>query len=294
FVAGDGDHGPELWKSNGTATGTVLLKDIHPGSSGSNLADLTNVGDNSLFFRADDGDHGREPWNNDGTPEGTVLAKDLSPGSGDAYPCELTDLDGTLYFVAAEQMKASGYPDGTLWKSDGTEAGTVLVKDGFGLRALSELTAVNGMLFFNHCGSLWKSDGTTTGTVFLKAFPSIFSGPDNLTDVGGTLYFSGDDGSSGKELWKSNGTAAGTVLVKDINPGKFKFSLGGDMGMHGGGSSSYPNSSVPRFLTNVNGRLYFAASNGTSKTGNGNELWTSDGTAAGTVLVKDIVPGTGS
>src|SRR5262249_61877943 len=224
----------------------------------SNLADLTNVGDNSLFFRADDGVHGRELWKSDGTPEGTVLVKDINPGSGDAYPCELTDLDGTLYFVAAEQMKASGYPDGTLWKSDGTEAGTVLVKDlnpggeislsfltnvggtlyfsandclthdalwksdgttagtvlvkdGFGLRALSELTAVNGMLFFNHCGSLWKSDGTTAGTVFLKAFPSIFSGPDNLTDVGGTLYFSGDDGSSGKELWESDGTAAGTV-----------------------------------------------------------------------------------
>src|SRR5262245_30904868 len=341
FVADDGVHGPELWMSNGTATGTVLLKDIHPGIGGSNLADLTNVGDNSLFFRADDGVHGRELWKSDGTPEGTVLVKDINPGSGDAYPCELTDLDGTLYFVAAEQMKASGYPDGTLWKSDGTEAGTVLVKDltpggeislsfltnvggtlyfsandclthdalwksdgttagtvlvkdGFGLRALSELTAVNGMLFFNHCGSLWKSDGTTAGTVFLKAFPSIFSGPDNLTDVGGTLYFSGDDGSSGKELWKSDGTAAGTVLVKDINPGKSKFSLGGDMWMRGGGSSSYPNSSVPRFLTNVNGRLYFAASNATSKTGNGNDLRTSDGTAGTTSLVKDIVPGTGS
>ena len=40
-------------------------------------------------------------------------------------------------------------------------------------------------------------------------------------------------------------------------------------------------------LTNVNGTLFFAADDGT----HGNELWKSDGTAAGTVLVKDINTG---
>ena len=48
---------------------------------------------------------------------------------------------------------------------------------------------------------------------------SSSSGPADLTNVNGTLYFQADDGAHGFELWKSDGTAAGTVMVKDIDPG---------------------------------------------------------------------------
>src|SRR3990172_1477412 len=72
----------------------------------------------------------------------------------------------------------------------------------------------------------------------------VGSYPRNLTDVGGTLYFRADDGTSGEELWKSDGTTAGTVRVADIRPGSF---------------SSYPGN-----LTNVGGTLYFSASDATS------------------------------
>src|SRR5262249_56133663 len=91
-----------------------------------------------------------------------------------------------------------------------------------------------------------------------------------LSDVNGSVFFSADDGTQGRELWKSDGTAAGTVLVKDIYSGNA--------------------SSSPQNLTNVNGTLFFIATDGVT----GAELWKSDGTAAGTALVKDIYSGNAS
>jgi ELWxxDGT repeat protein len=65
---------------------------------------------------------------------------------------------------------------------------------------------------------LWKSDGTDAGTVRVKDIRSgsLSSNIDSLTNVGGTLYFQANDGVNGDALWKSDGTDAGTVLVKDF------------------------------------------------------------------------------
>ena len=90
-------------------------------------------------------------------------------------------------------------------------------------------------------------------------------------NVNGTLYFTVNDAVHGDELWKSNGTDKGTVMVKDIAAGKYP---------SGGG----PRSSNPFDLTAVNGTLFFSADDGV----HGRELWKSNGTVAGTVLVKDI------
>src|SRR4029079_11163508 len=89
FFANDGTHGYELWKSDGSAAGTVLAKDIN--TSGSSLdvsfsfEYVVAVG-NTLYFRADDGTNGMEPWKSDGTAAGTTMVADIVPGSGASNP----------------------------------------------------------------------------------------------------------------------------------------------------------------------------------------------------------------
>ena len=81
FAADDGSHGRELWKSDGTEEGTVLVEDINPGTAHAGPRWLTNV-NGTLFFTAVDGSHGRELWKSDGTEAGTVLVKDINRGGG--------------------------------------------------------------------------------------------------------------------------------------------------------------------------------------------------------------------
>jgi ELWxxDGT repeat protein len=274
FQAYDGINGYELWKSDGTASGTVMVKDINSGSGSSSPSQLTAVG-NTLYFRANDGANGDELWKSDGTVSGTMMVKDIDSGSGSSSPASLTAVGNTLYFQANDGN--NGYE---LWKSDGTAAGTVLVKDinsGSSSSNPSQLTAVGNTLYFqandgDNGAELWKSDGTASGTVLVKDIYNGYSGSSayGLTPYGNDLYFIANDGVYGYELWKSDGTASGTVLVKDIN-------------VAGGWST-------PAYLTFVGNTLYFRANDGA----NGDELWKSDGTASGTMMVKDIYSGSGS
>lgn len=287
FAATDAVSGTELWRSDGTDAGTVMVKDINVGTLSSSPQNIINI-NGVLFFEATDGINGKELWKSDGTEAGTIMVKDINLGSAGSFSFSaynngyLTDVNGILYFQAD-----NGTNGVELWKSDGTDAGTAMVADiqvGSGSSYPIYLTVVNGTLFFNACivsnvnKELFQSDGTSAGTVLVK---DIFTGngssdPRNLTNVNGTLFFSADNGTSGvgSELWKSDGTDAGTVLVKDIN-----------LGTAGSSLSSF---------INMNGTLFFSATNGTSSPYNGQELWKSDGTSAGTVMVKDIIPGTGS
>jgi ELWxxDGT repeat protein len=76
FTASDASHGNELWKSDGTAASTVMVKDINPGSGASSPMYLTAVG-GTLFFSATDGVHGPELWKSEGTAAGTVMVNDI-------------------------------------------------------------------------------------------------------------------------------------------------------------------------------------------------------------------------
>jgi len=270
FVANDGTNGDELWKSDGTANGTMMVKDINNGSGSSDPYSLTAVG-NTLFFQASDGTNGYELWKSDGTTNGTMMVKDIDNGSGSSNPSYLTAVGNTLFFHASDGT--NGYE---LWKSDGTATGTMMVKDinnGSSSSVPSYLTAFGNTLYFRandgtNGTELWKSDGTATGTVLTDINNgSGGSYPFQFTVIGNTLYFTADDGTNGGELWKSDGTANGTMMVKDIYNGFYS-------------SNAYE-------LTALGNTLYFSASDGT----NGSELWKSDGTANGTMMIKDINSG---
>lgn len=277
FAANDDSTGRELWKSDGTVSGTVRVRDIRSGAANSNPSYLINV-NGVLYFTADDGASGVELWKSDGTAAGTVRVLDIEAGATGSNPVNLTNVAGTLFFMA--ETSAYGLE---LWKSNGTAAGTTLIKDlvpgsnGLAPRAMVEMS---GKMYFRHWETttgdeIWKSDGTQAGTGLVRdSFPGPEgSDPRDLTSVGNTLFFNAFRPESGYELWKSDGTSSGTVLVKDIYPGAYS-SYG----------RLYPNSSNPSDLTNVNGTLYFTA-NAPNK---GRQVWKSDGTAGGTVVVDDV------
>lgn len=251
-------HGRELWRSDGTETGTQLVKDIHlhDSSDPSHLVNFNGL----LFFQARDAKAGVELWRSDGSSDGTLLVKDINP-SGSSDPMLLTVVDKTLFFVANDGL--SGLE---LWKSDGTRAGTVLLRDiipGIASSAPHSLTAVGNLLFFvvddgSHGMELWKSDGTTAGTLLVADLNpgKSSSHPSALTALGHTLFFAADDGTHGVELWETHGNSTDTRLVSDINPGS---------------ASSFPAELTPHISFHT-ARLFFSADNGI----HGAELWALD------------------
>ena len=99
FTANDGTTGRELWITDGTPAGTMLLKDIYPGTtSGLNNFQSRVVG-NLLYFVADDGFSGAELWVSNGTPAGTLKAKEFQTGMAGSDP-KFHSLNGDLYVFA--------------------------------------------------------------------------------------------------------------------------------------------------------------------------------------------------
>lgn len=107
----------QVWKSNGSSSGNVLLKDDLS-------ADIFVKANGFIFFTGSDSSHGRELWITDGSVNGTLLLKDIHAGVNSSDLYDLTYSEGKLLFEAQDRVHGV-----ELWQSDGTSDGTLLIKD---------------------------------------------------------------------------------------------------------------------------------------------------------------------
>ena len=320
FAATDTANGTELWKSDGTAAGTVLVANINPGNASSNPSSLA-VFDLNLYFAANDGTNGNEVWRTNGTAAGTALVLNINPGNAASNPSNLATYNDRLYLRRQrrdQRQRAMGQQ--RVGRRHGTrtqhQPGVGRLRHHWppdhrrrallrGQRRRNRLRALDQQRHGGWHGACQGHHARRTG-----------SAPNGLVVAGGKLYFAAADLAYGRELWKSDGTEAGTVLVADVNattqdstPGSlvnvngtlFFSATTADLGTEFWKSDGTPGgtvlvadispgtaSSSPGNLINVNGTVFFSA----TTSANGRELWKSNGTAAGTVLVRDINPGT--
>jgi ELWxxDGT repeat protein len=321
-----GDYEIQIWKTNGTAEGTVLIKSItdsyyHYFYYSNYNKKFVKVGNEIFFmnfrFESSSGPNKyiTDLWKTDGTELGTIFIKNLRILNFDNFNNEfmnLVDCNGKLVFN-----------DNTdLWISDGTANGTKPLKtfNYLGYTSIDKFYhAYDGKFYFTanmaNDNELWQSDGTETGTILLKNINlTSSSNPSFFELVNNKLYFQANQ----NELWKTDGSEAGTVFIRNIaniNDGvlsikykgiyspttKYLFSNYDPVNDYELWKVDEPDQ-TPTLLKNINtDNKSSVVSSTKAKVGNewfftaanefGAELWKSDGTASGTMLVKDINPG---
>ena len=228
------------------------VKDINP--NGNSKPEATTSHSGKLFFRADDGTNGNELWISDGSETGTRILKDINT-FGSSYPDEFTEYGGKLYFSANDEIHGR-----EVWLTDGTAAGTKILKDinPAGSSDPKQFMIYDNRLYFTandgiNGTELWSTNGTTEGTLLLKVLNSS-QPPSHFIVFQERLFFSADD-----KMYTTDGSAIGTKLVKNL---------------------SFSSPAI------YNSTLIFQ---GKGPSG-GYELWKSDGSPEGTVLLKDINP----
>ena len=281
FTATTYHGGRELYKSDGTAEGTVRVKDIYAGSNSSNPEGLVNVA-GTLFFTAYDPSFGREVWKSDGTAVGTMRVADIRPGATSSNPDQLTAVGNRLFFTADTGMQGR-----EVWVSDGTSIGTHLVKDvfpglndGVGIAPRGYacehwetdpgLVGVGNRVYFKAVSSvgatpsLWVTDGTSVGTKHVKdSLGRLIRDPQAMTASNGLLLFRSGTNTD-PSLWRSDGTKAGTRKISDADP---------------------------FFLLDVAGTLFFRSQTWDAENSRWirADIWKSNGTELGTALVQQVI-----
>lgn len=191
FSANNGTLGPELWRTDGTTSGTVLIKDINPGKPGSTPGHFTACG-NKVFFSATTVTSGEELYVIEGTA--VRLVKDIWPGINSSGIKEITAVGNYVYFVAN-----NGTIGSELWKSDGIT--TSLVRDfriGKDDGKIGVMAQYNGKLYLSRnldwdAGQLWKLDPLTGKITMLFSHP--YHNINNIAVAFGKLYY-GEGGYS--------------------------------------------------------------------------------------------------
>lgn len=260
-----------LWKTDGTADGTVLIKEVRIKQN------TLSVLNNKLIFNGEitQDDFGNELWISDGTVEGTNLLKDINTGNDDSNPENFFQVGNELFFTVDE-------PNTALWKTDGTSDGTQKIIDAV-IDNKTDFVVFNNELYFDPQDEdigyeLWKTDGTNEGTTLVKDINPMFDGdnddsnPQQFFVHGNHLYFVAKHKDFGKELWRTDGTTEGTQLFVDLDEGDF---------------SSFFTTTACTAIDDV---FFFIAAPESLETGH--ELWQTDGTPEGTVMLADLNEGT--
>lgn len=255
--------GEELWISDGTNTGTKLLKDIKTGTSSSDIEMFVSLNDKVIFLSSVSYNNNKSIWVTDGTADGTHHIKDMSISRNSNINIhQWKVINNKLFFIVQTPFEGT-----ELWVTDGTSSGTSIVKDiaaGSASSYPSNLTVISNKLFFQarvsgNMNSLFVTDGTSAGT--LELLNMEYNTLDGAA-YNNKLFFRHSTSSLGAEVWTSDGTIAGTHLFKDLNSA---------------GSSS------PSGFFASNNLLFFSA----SEDGNSKVLWKSNGTSTGTTKVQN-------
>lgn len=279
FTATNATEGLELYVTDGSPAGTLLLKDIYAGSTGSSPSNFVVAG-SKVVFRAKSDIYGEELWITDGTPAGTVLFKDLFPGTKSSGPKNLTAIDSTHLFLTAFNSSSQF---ASVFVADISAQTTT----GFGHAMVESLNSetknlveYNGLVYFdamdsNNGNPLWVTNGSEAGTTKLAdLYPNLSCSDINyMTVFNGSLFFAASTETNGQEVFVSDGTTAGTNIIKEL--------AAGTVGV-------YMNTSFTKTDT---GKMFFGAND---NSGIGLELFATDGSAAGTALVKDLTAGSTS
>ena len=237
--ADDGQHGTELWITNGiSGETTYMAADLNLRPKGSNPRDFVTA-ENLTFFHTNDNISLENLWRTDGTPAGTIA---LNQDSAVTF---VEDVPYTSRYIIPAGKRVfftakTAATERELWTSDGTPAGTHLVKDirpGADSSNVHHVTAAGEKLFFtandgSHGNELWVSDGTQGGTHLVKA---IIAGDLTLNyreiaPYGNGIAFVIQDVTSMTcGLWTSDGTEAGTKYVATIGNADHLAEVNGDL-----------------------------------------------------------------
>ncbi len=322
FIANDGIHGNEFWETDGTEEGTKLFADLYEGPISAIAYNSKFVfGNNKFFFEARGTNTDNGLWVSDGNLEGTIFLKETNSLEADFLVFDSSG-EAVVFYAFNDEISKE-----VLWTSDGTISGTKILSNEVTDRNTSAHTDTflnyNGLIFFSGENEtngieLWVTDGSNQGTnLFYDLDTSGGTNPTNIKQAGNKMFYAcgnklcsydissgefetldvlvqgagtadnpdfitfndkliflGSSPEFGYELWISDGTKEGTNQIKDINPGN---------------ASGVANNSNNAQLTLIDDKVYFVGNNGV----NGRELWVTDGTEQGTLMIKDINLGSG-